>query len=191
MRTYTKPSLYTSIFLAIIQAKESSALHPPPVCYKALGFHVDEHKDVIRVTSASQGGASYDNVLTGGTIPMKKLVVSKTFEGKVTERRVVLYCYLKGGQFTSDTINLIRVSALVPAEGSYDGMLEQVKEFAGLAIPQLFEFRQEGESQILIAKLAGWGVQGGFLIFLAFATPIALITYPILRKKPRPEDSGK
>ena len=120
---------------------------------------------------------------------MKKLVVSKTSEGKVVERRVVLYCYLKGGQFTSDTINLIRISAIVPVEGSYDGMLEEMKDFAGLVIPQLFEFRQEEESPMLIVHLAGWGARGGLLIFLAFATPVALIIYPILRKKPQGRNS--
>ena len=190
MRDYYRPGLYTPIFFLIVQAKESTALHGPIVCYKALGYHVDEHKDVIKITGVSQDGA-YDSVLTGGTIPMKKLVVSKTSEGKVVERRVVLYCYLKGGQFTSDTINLIRISAIVPVEGSYDGIVEEMKDFAGLAIPQLFEFRQEEESQMLIAKLAGWGAQGGFLIFLAFATPVGLITYPILRRKPRGRNSGK
>lgn len=183
MRDYYRPGLYMPIFFLIVQAKESSALHPPVVCYKAQGYHVDEFTDVIKVTSASQGGASSDNVLTSGTIPMKKLVVSKTSGGKVIERRVALYCYLRGGQFTSDTINLVRISAIVPAQGSYDGILEEMKDLAGLAIPQLFELRQEGESQMLIAKLAGWGVQGGFLIFLAFAIPVALITYPILRKE--------
>ena len=191
MRDYYRPGLYTPVFFLIVQAKESTALHPPIVCYKSLGYHVDEQEDVISVTGASQGGVSYDNVLTGGMIPMKKLVVSKTSGGKVIERRVVLYCYLKGGQFTSNTINLVRISAVVPVEGSYDGILEEMKDLAGLAIPQLFEFRQEEESQILIAKLAGWGAQGGFLIFLAFAIPVALISYPILRKKPRGRDSGK
>ena len=191
MRDYTRPGLYMPIFFLIVQAKESSTLHPPIVCYKCLGYHVDEQKDVIRVTNASQGGASYDSVLTGGTIPMKKLVVSKTSGGKVTERRVVLYCYMRGGQFSSDTINLVRVSAIVPIQGSYDGILEEMKGFAGLAIPQLFEFRQERESQILITKLASWGAQGGFLIFLAFAIPVALISYPFLSKKRRGRESGK
>jgi len=190
MRDYYRPGLYTPIFFLIVQAKESTALHPPTVCYKALGYHVDEFKDVIQIAGASQDGA-YDNVLTGGTVPMKKLVASKTSGGKVVERRVALYCYLKGGQFTSDTINLIRISAIVPVEGSYDGMLEEMKDFAGLAIPQLFEFRQEEESPMLIVELAGWGARGGLLIFLAFATPVALIIYPILRKKPQGQNSGK
>ncbi|MBN2187012.1 MAG: exosortase-associated EpsI family protein [Dehalococcoidia bacterium] len=190
MRDYYRPGLYTPIFFLIVQAKESTTLHPPNVCYKALGYHVDEFKDVIQIAGASQDG-TYDNVLTGGTVPIKKLVVSKTSEGQVVERRVALYCYLRGGQFTPDTINLIRISAIVPVEGSYDGILEEIKHFAGLAIPQLFEFRQEEESPILIVKLAGWGARGGLLIFLAFAIPVALIIYPILRKKPQGQDSEK
>jgi len=89
MRDYYRPGIYTPIFFLIVQAKESTALHPPTVCYKWLGYHVDEFKDVIQIAGASQDGA-YDNVLTGGTVPMKKLVVSKTSEGKVVERRVTL-----------------------------------------------------------------------------------------------------
>jgi len=110
---------------------------------------------------------------------MKKLVVFKTSGGTVTERRVVLYCYLKGGQFTRDTINLIRISAIVPVEGSYDSILEEMKGFAGLAIPQLFDDQQEEESQTLFADLAGREPGGKALIFLAFAVPIALITHPL------------
>ena len=183
MRSYYRPDFHQPVFFLIVQAKESSAFHPPPVCYRAMGYHVDEFKDVIQIT----GVGEEDNpgeVAVRGTIPMKKLLISKTSGGKVTERRVVLSCYLRGGQFTSDYINLIRISAIAPLDGSYGAILDEMKGFAALAIPHLFEFREQEESQTLAGKLASSGVGGWGLMFVAFALPIALTIYPLLRKKP-------
>ncbi len=187
MRNYYRPGFSNPVFFLIVQAKESSALHPPVVCYNALGYHVEEEEDTLKLTSADQDETAASSAMSSGTIPMKKLVVFKSSGDTVTERRVVLYCYLKGGQFTRDTINLIRISAIVPVEGSYDNILAEMKGFAGLAIPQLFDEQQEGENQTLLADLAGRGPDGKALIFLAFAMPIALVTHPLWRKSHRQE----
>ncbi len=180
MRNYTKPGLYAPIFFLILQAKESSAFHPPPVCYRAMGYHVDEHKEVVHITGTY---LSEDNSFIGGSIPMKKLIISKTKGGKLIERRVVLYCYLKGNQFTSDYINLMRVSAIIPLKGSYEGVLEEMKGFIAEAIPYLFEFPEEEERQILLVKLANSGIRGWFLILLMFALPLILIIYPFFKRR--------
>ena len=62
---------------------------------------------------------------------------------KVTQRRVVLYFYVKENPFTSDNITMVRVSAHAPLNGSYNGVLNVTKEFMGDTIPCMFEIREE------------------------------------------------
>lgn len=183
MRTYYKQEFSSPMFLIIIQAKESSAFHPPPVCYKAGGYLVEEDKDRVRI---SPGHVEADGVSTahvGGVVPMKKLWLSKYKNGKVTERRIALYCYLRGNQFTRDTINMVRFSTLVPIEGSPDGVLKEMKDFAALTLPHLFEFFREYKSQMLFQRLANRGPSGWFILAGSFALPVALIAYPLWRRR--------
>ena len=178
LRTYRTPELAPPVFFLIIQARLSSALHPPPVCYAGLGFVVEEDRDLVRISPGQVG-----DVRIGGVVPMKKLWLSRVGDdGAVTERRIVLYFYLRGNQFTGDTMNLIRFSTIAPVEGDYEGALQRMREFAGLALPHLFEVR-DCESEILLTRLAGDGIGGWLMIAAAFAFPAALIATPFWRRK--------
>lgn len=181
-RTYYKIDSFNPIFFLIVQAKESSTFHPPPVCYQAQGYIVEEDKDTVRIPSAQLEGDGISGGRVGGTVPMKKLWLSKIEGGEVVERRIALYCYLKGSQFTDNTINLIRFSAIAPVEGSPDGVLQGMKEFAGLALPHLFEPQENGD-EVLFQRVAGWGPEGWLVITAAFTFPITLTIYPLWRRK--------
>ncbi|MBT9162563.1 MAG: hypothetical protein DDT27_01122 [Dehalococcoidia bacterium] len=182
MRTYRKPGLSPPVFFLIVQARESSAFHPPPVCYKGLGYRVEEDKDTVRISPGQAG-----DVHVGGVVPMKKLWLTRITDGEVTERQIAIYCYLKGNQFTGDTMNLIRFSTLAPVDGPPDGVLRHMKEFAGLALPHLFEVR-DYQTEILFTRLAGEGTGGWLMIAVAFAFPGALITAPYWKGKASKRD---
>jgi hypothetical protein len=182
LRTYRQPGLSPPVFFLIIQARESSAFHPPPVCYRVLGYLVEEDKDLVQISPAQVG-----DVRVGGVIPMKKLWLSKIRDGEVTERRIAIYFYLKGNQFTADTMNLIRFETLAPVQGCPEGVLQHMREFAGLALPHLFDFR-EYESEILFTRLAGKGTGGWLMIAVGVAFPAALITTPFWRRKAQKRD---
>jgi len=74
---------------------------------------------------------------------------------------------------------MIRVSALAPLEGSYDGILNITREFMGDTFPCMFVMQKEEPLVlfILLGSLAGKVVVG--LLFLA---PLTLIFYPQIRK---------
>ena len=57
MRDYYRPGLYMPIFFLIVQAKESSALHPPVVCFKAHGVPGGVVWAVIKGTTPPPGRA--------------------------------------------------------------------------------------------------------------------------------------
>lgn len=177
LRTYRQPGFFPPVFLLIIQARQSSAFHPPPVCYRGLGFLVEKDETSVRIIPRQVG-----DVRVGGVVPMKKLWLSKINDGEVSERRIAIYCFLKGDQFTGDTMNLIRFSTLAPVDGSPDGALREMKEFAGLALPYLFEIRPY-ESEILFTRLAGKGTGGWLMIAVGFVFPAALITSPFWTRK--------
>lgn len=181
MRTYYKEGFSTPVFFLIIQAKESSAFHRPPVCYKGQGYFVEEDKDTVRVHPGQMetNGASHAHV--GGVVPMKKLWLSKRESNEVTERRIALYCYLKGNQFTGDTINMVRFSTLAPVDGSPEGVLREMKELAGLALPHLFELR-EHESKMLFHNLVDRGPSGWLILIASLGFPVVLTAYPLWRQ---------
>ena len=178
LRGYDCPGLYQPIFFLIMQAETSSSFHPPIVCYPALGYQIEEEgKEWVVVTDTSWTGEPYSI-----TLPLKRLVVFKESEGQVTERRVVLYCYVKGNRFTSDTITMIRVEALAPIEGSYDGILNLAKDFTALTIPCMFEPGEEGEWNPLAMRLAESGIGGYFAIAAMLFLPLVVMLYPRVRR---------
>lgn len=101
-------------------------------------------------------------------------------DGKVTERRVVLYFYVKDNPLTSDTATMVEVSSVIPPNGSDDGMLGISKEFMGDTIPYMIEFREGGD--ITIVSLVKSGIVGWFLIVVLVGLPLLVILYPKLRK---------
>ncbi|MBE9594818.1 MAG: hypothetical protein IMF19_15210, partial [Proteobacteria bacterium] len=118
-----------------------------------------------------------------GTISAKKLIAVKesdeSGDKKVTERRVVLYFYVKEN-LASNKVTMVRVSALAPLEGSYDGILDIRKEFMGDTIPCMFEIREE-EEPIIFIVLASGSVIGKVSIVLLFLAPLSIIFYPQIR----------
>lgn len=185
MRAYTSPESYQPIFFLIVQSDNRSSFHPPIVCYPALGYTIEEEgKEKVPVSVQNVGweeefsdyGKSGEE---NASISVKKLVVVKEPNGKITERRVVLYLYVNRG-FTSNTITMVRVSALAPLSGSYEGVLEREKEFLSEAFPHMFEF--EKKDRLVIYRLMDHGLLGWLVIIVLFLIPILLICYPRFAK---------
>ena len=187
MRDYINPETFQPVIFLIIQSNKSSSFHPPVVCYPALGYTIEEEgKAEIPVHDVSWVEEPmlvypHNTVPSNVTLPAKKLIVVKqSKEGeKVTERRVVLYFYVKESPFTSDAFTMIRVSALAPTEGSYDGILNLTTEFMGNTIPCMFELRKEEPSVlfILFASLLGKVVIGLLLL-----VPLSIMFYPEIKR---------
>jgi hypothetical protein len=179
LRGYERPGLYQPIFFLIMQAKTESSFHPPHICYPALGYEIEgEGKEQIPVEEKNW---TETTPLSSTLIPTARLVVFKASEGRVIERRVVLYCYVKGNQFISDTITMIRVEALAPIEGSYDGILSVEKDFMTSAIPYMFEPSYRGEWKPLALQLIELGIGGYLTIAIMLFIPLTIIIYPSIR----------
>lgn len=193
MRAYSQPKSYYSIDFLILQSNARSSFHSPIVCYPALGYEIEEvGKEEVFVQNVSwaksplysclesrKGELGYFN----GTVSVKKLVVVKRGgeSGNVTDRRVVLYFYVKEEPFHSANFTMIRVSALAPPEGSYDGILNVTKEFLGDVFPYLFEMQREEEPVFFILFNSG-SVVGKIVIGVLFLVPLAIFFYPRIRK---------
>jgi len=127
-RDYSHPSAYQPVFLLIMQSRNRSSFHPPIVCYPALGYEIEEETtEEIPVSNASWASkplfASWESRKEelgcfNGSISAKRLVVFKESGGKITERRVVLYFYVKDNPLAADTFTMIRVSSMAPLKGS-------------------------------------------------------------------------
>ncbi|MCD6456773.1 MAG: exosortase-associated EpsI family protein [Methanophagales archaeon] len=191
MRNYVNPETFQPVIFLIVQSKNHSSFHPPIVCYPALGYTIEEEgKAWIPLRNLSWVGeplytqpAKRLHRRSYLTIPVKKLIVVKksNADGKVTQRRVVLYFYVKESPFSPDTFTMIRVSALAPAEGSYDGILNLTTEFMGNTIPCMFELRKE--EPVLLIRLASGSVIGKVAIGLLLLVPIATIFYPQIKRR--------
>ncbi|MDD5093317.1 MAG: exosortase-associated EpsI family protein [Dehalococcoidia bacterium] len=175
MRGYTRPGVYQPIFFLISQSATSTSFHPPRVCYTAQGYNVREQtKDQVIVPGTDLLGKSDDMI-----IPVERMIVTKDDkDGNITERRVVLHFFVKGNQFKTNTITWIRMEALSPREGSYEGQLTLEKEFLSQAIPLMFASAQKEDWNPVIADLADWGVGGYIIIVLLLSIPLALIIFP-------------
>lgn len=194
LRAYSHPKLYQPVFFLIVQSNNRSSFHPPIVCYPALGYTIEEEAEgevpVHNVSWAagpwrSEKSERERSVLFNfnGTISAKKLIVVKESkeDRKVTERRVVLYFYVKESPFglTSNTVTMVRVSALAPLEGSYDGILNITKEFMGETMPYMFEIREE--EPILFTVLASGSVSSKVALVMLFLAPFTIIFYPQIK----------
>ena len=113
------------------------------------------------------------------------MVVIRGTDGEIKERRVVLYFYVQDIPIgvNSDAVTMIRVSALAPAIGSYDRILNTEKDLIVDFIPYMFDFRETED--LIIVQLARMGIGGILLILAAFSMPVALILYPKFRNPRR------
>ena len=185
LRGYDYPGLYQPIFFLILQAETGSSFHPPPLCYLGMGFEVEsEGKEQVMVEDQNwKDTPSF-------SIPMTRLVISRESDGRVTERRVVLFCYVKGNQFTSDTITMIRVEGLAPINGPYEGILGIEKDFIALAIPYMFDPGEGGEWKPVVLQLVELGVGGYLIIALMVFVPLLIIIYPRIRWRQRSAEAS-
>lgn len=188
MRAYSSPESFQPVFFLILQSTNRSSFHPPIVCYPALGYEIEEEgKETVSMSGTDWiedplFRKSGENMHVNETISVKKLVVVKKSDGELTERRVVLYFYVNRG-FTSNTITMIRVSALAPLHGSYDVILEQEKKFMADAFPYMFEFKKD--EKFIVYRLIDSGVPGWLGIITLILTPILIICYPMLARRSR------
>jgi hypothetical protein len=184
VRSY-EPSTFTQpVFLVIVQAKTESSFHPPKVCVVAQGDEVQEEGEVtIDVTDAAwvKGPSTV-------SVPLKKLVVvRKNAEGTIIERRILLFCYVKGNQFYSDTITMIQIEALAPIQGSYEDSLKEQKDFITQAVPLMFSPGSDSQWSPLFFTFTKWGIGGYLLILILLLAPISLIVYAAIRRRKGPE----
>jgi hypothetical protein len=185
MRAYSNPNSYQPVFFLIEQSTNRSSFHPPPVCYRALGYTIEEEAQetvmLHNVTFAQERWMEKD-IPSNVTLSVKKIVVAKESEGEgtITERRVVLYFYVKNRPYASNTVTMVRISALAPIEGSYDGILTISKEFMADTIPYMFELQAEQEQPILFTILATGSLTEKLAVTILFLVPLATIFYPQL-----------
>lgn len=185
MRAYSHPKLYQPIFLLVMQSHNRTSFHPPIVCYPALGYTIEgEGREIVTVQNASWAEDPWFSAVdrrNETVLPVKKLVVVKQAAdtGRVTERRVVLYFYVKEGPLSSDAVSMVRVEALAPTDGSYDGILNVSREFMSETIPLMFEVHRA--ERVLFSSLATGSIADKLLLILLFLAPLAVIFYPELR----------
>lgn len=184
MRAYWQPKYSQPVFFLIMQSNNRSSFHPPIVCYPALGFAIEEEgKVALPVPNASWAEGpwlSEWDVTFNGTIAAKKLVVVREApDGSISERRVVLYFYVKDRLLGSDTVTMVRVSALAPLEGSYEQSLTTTMAFAGETIPYMFELQRD-EPLLIETLISGSALQQAALVMILLM-PLTIFCYPQLR----------
>jgi hypothetical protein len=153
MRGYDPETFSQPMVLTIVQSKSNSSFHAPDYCFPVQGYTIQENtRENLDVTDAAwtKGPSTL-------TLPLNKLVLTKNNKsGQISERIVVLYFYIKGNQFYSDMITMIEVQALGPRQGSYQGTLDEEKDFIGLISPLLFQPGKE-TGRPLISNMAQKG----------------------------------
>ncbi len=177
-----------SVWFLVIQSSDVISFHPPTVCYSALGFDIVS-EDTIDVLVSGEGWASaewvewmVDKDLYQGTISVKRLVITKENEGEITEKRVVLYYYLKDGPVNlPKEVTMIRVSAIVPTSGSYDDILALEKKIIADFFPLMFVPRADETS--LGSQLLDEGVIGWLAILGMLGIPVGFMFYPVVSRK--------
>ena len=197
MRDYWHAKAQQPVFFLIVQSSNRTSFHPPIVCYPAMGYEIEEEGKVrLAVPNASWAErplySSWESKKEelgcfNGTISVKKLVVAKKKGdlGEVTERKVVLYFYLKESSF-SENFTMIRVSAFAPPTadeggGSYAEALNLTEELMADAFPCMFELRG-GEEPVLFILLFHGSVAGKVAVGLLFLVPLLVFFYPRIKR---------
>jgi len=76
---------------------------------------------------------------------------------------------------------MVRISALAPRNGSYEGILNRTKEFMGDTVPHLFEVQKE--DPILLTVFSSGPATGKVAILMLFLVPLAFIFYPSISNR--------
>ncbi|PKN03952.1 MAG: hypothetical protein CVU74_09390 [Deltaproteobacteria bacterium HGW-Deltaproteobacteria-9] len=188
-RPYT-PDGYVSVdFLAVLSTNVSS-FHPPEVCYQTVGqgWKVENSTiDYLTVTNATwiEDPLFPLDVPYNTSIPVRKLMISKTPEGtNTTHRQWVLYFYLKNSRLSvTNSIIMLRYSVYFGSTGVVNGTeaLGLLKDFAGKSIPHLFEFRKQ-EAPIGAIIVYRYGFGGALLVSAMVTAPVGYVAYAPLTR---------
>lgn len=176
VRTYINTAYYQVIHFVVVQGKEPSSFHPPPVCYRAGGWAVEEEStEEVLVPDVSWSAAAEPVSITA-----KRLVAVKTSDGEVQEREIALYFYVKGRMF-EDTVTMVQAFAEVETEGSDDDVLRELKGFVGEVVPLMFDPDDEYDDTTLGVHLArSWG--GRALMGALVLIPLGIMIVPRVRR---------
>ena len=176
LRTYLNTTYYQPVNFIIMQSQDPSSFHPPPICYQAANWQIEEETvEAVPVTDVNWAEANRPV-----SINVKKMVVSRESEDGVRQREIVLYYYIKGKLF-ENRVTMIEASASAPAGGSYDNVLAEVKSFLGETVPYMFE-HVSGDREIMAVYLARyWG--GWVVMVILVLIPLAIIIYPRIRRR--------
>ncbi len=184
LRGYRKPNQQEIWFLAM-QSKSRSTFHPPEVCYPAMGWEIlEEGFEDIPGEDASWIEAPLFPRFSEAqsAVRLKKIVVAKEKNDIITERRLVVYFYVKHAELggSSDIITMIRISAIAPLEGSYQDVLDREEDLLLEFIPLMFQ--PDEHEDIIIVRLAKTGLGGILLIVVSFLVPLGLTLFPQIGK---------
>lgn len=187
-RAYRHPSSSKPVFFLIIQSTNLSSFHPPIVCYPALGYEIeDEGVEQVPIENASWAKGPWrserEGLIFKGEMNTKKLVVIKRTDGKITERRLVLYYYVKDVRMSvPNEITIVRLSALAPLNGSYQDTLEPMEMLASDTFPEMFEVKPK-ERMITEILVIEHGVPGFLVIAMLVSAPLIFMLLPFIRRR--------
>lgn len=188
-RAYRHPNYSNPVFFLIIQGTNMSTFHPPVVCYPALGYEIEEEGkvEVSNVNASWAKGpwlSENEGFVFRGEMSAKKLVVVKrSSDGEITERRVALYYFVKDERMSMPKeVTMVRISTLAPLSGSYQDTLEPMKKLASDTFPEMFEVRQK-ERMIAEMLVIEHGVLGCAMIAVLVLIPIGFVIFPLIRRK--------
>jgi len=191
MRRYKDPASFQPVFLVITFSDNRSSFHPPIICYPSLGYDIiSESVENIPIRDVSWAEkplyGTYENKTesyfdSNDVISVKKLDLAKYKKDVLTERKVVLYFYLKNDFSTSHEVTMGRVSAVVSSEDTYDDTLGLCKAFCAEAMPHMFKISEEEDS--VASSLIKAGPVGWFGIVSLLLMPVVIIFYPWVKKR--------
>jgi len=183
MRAYRTPNFDHPVFLLLVRSNDPVSFHPPVVCYPALGYQIEEEgKEKIPLTNVEWVSywRSETEQKVASSINTNKLVVFKEVDEGVIERRVVLYFYVKEEPIVGDTLTMIRISMLVPADISCDEEISMAKDFVADVIPYLFELYETKEEPVA-AQLSESGI-GWLVMVISVTTPLMMVVFSLWRQ---------
>jgi hypothetical protein len=154
-----------------------------------LGYEIEaEGVEQVPIANASWAAGPWRSEREGtvfkGEMSVKKLVlVKRSGDGRITERRVALYYFVKDERMSMpNEVTMIRLSTVVPLHGSYQEGLELMKKLASDTFPEMFEVRPE-ERAIAETLIIEHGVLGFAMLALLVSVPVIFMLLPSTRKK--------
>ena len=112
MRAYTRADLEWPVFLLVMQSSSKPSFHPPLICYPVAGYDIEEvGEEDVHVTDTAWADLPISEEQLSrvpgwqrkalelspyaGLISVKRLVVFKQVNDNITDRRVILYFFIK------------------------------------------------------------------------------------------------